>query len=72
MISIDTLAIGAPIAAFLILVPLGFAEYCWIERAKKREQVALAASEQLSGGSSAQSAAKPDSVPAINTQTAAE
>jgi hypothetical protein len=72
MISIDTLAIGAPIAAFLILVPLGFAEYCWIERAKKREQVALEAREHLSGGDSARSAAKPDSVPAINTQTAAE
>jgi hypothetical protein len=72
MISIDTLAIGAPIAAFLILVPLGFAEYCWIERAKRREQAALAASEQLSGGGSAQSAAKPDSVAAINRQTAAE
>ena len=72
MISIDTLAIGAPIAAFLILVPLGFAEYCWIERAKKREQLALAASEQLSGGSSARSAAKPDSAPAIKTQSATE
>jgi len=72
MISIDTLAIGAPIAAFLILAPLGFAEACWIERAKKREQLALAAQQRLSGGGPAQSAANPDSVSAIKTQTAAE
>jgi hypothetical protein len=72
MISIDTLAIGAPIAAFLILVPLGFAEYCWIERAKKREQLALAAREKPSAGGSAQSVANPDSAPAIKTQSAAE
>ena len=48
MISLDTLAIGAPLAAFLILGPLGFLEYRWIERAKRREQLARAAAEIIS------------------------
>ena len=64
MISIDTLAIGAPIVAFLIIAPLAFAEYCWIERAKRREQSAAAAGEKISGHSS--------SIVAVNTQAAAE
>ena len=70
MISIDTLAIGAPIAAFLILAPLAFAEYRWIERAKRREQLAMAARE-LPTPDAAQSA-NPDSRAAVKTQTAAE
>jgi hypothetical protein len=70
MISIDTLAIGAPIAAFLILAPLAFAEYLWIERAKRREQLAMAARE-LSAPNAAQSA-NPDSRAAGKTRTAAE
>jgi hypothetical protein len=64
MISIDTLAIGAPIAAFLILAPLAFAEYCWIERARRREQLARAAAEKISGNGS--------STGTVNTQAAAE
>ena len=71
MISIDTLAIGAPIAAFLILAPLAFAEYLWIERAKRREQLAIAARE-LSAPGTAQSAANPDATGTVKTQTAAE
>ena len=56
MISLDTLTIGAPVLAFLILAPLGFLEYCWIERAKRREQVAMAAAEKISGPGSPASA----------------
>jgi hypothetical protein len=48
MISLDTLTIAAPVLAFLILAPLGFLEYCWIERAKRREQLATAAAEKIS------------------------
>jgi hypothetical protein len=64
MISMDTLAIGAPILAFLILAPLGYAEYCWIERAKRREQSAIAAGEKISGSGS--------STVAVDTRAAAE
>ena len=64
MISLDTLAIGAPVLAFLILAPLGFLEYCWIERAKRREQLASAAAEKISGPGSPASA--------VDTQAAAE
>jgi hypothetical protein len=64
MISMDTLAIGAPILAFLILAPLGYAEYCWIERAKRREQSATAAAEKISGPGSPASA--------VDTRAAAE
>ena len=64
MISLDTLAIGAPVVAFLILGPLGFVEYCWIERAKRREQLATAASEKISQSRS--------STAAVDTQAAAE
>ena len=56
MISLDTLAISAPVAAFLILGPLGFAEYRWIERAKRREQLERAAAEKISGPGSPASA----------------
>ena len=52
MISLDTLAIGAPVVAFLILGPLGFVEYRWIERARKREQLARAEAEIISQGRS--------------------
>jgi hypothetical protein len=63
MISLDTLTIGAPVLAFLILAPLGFLEYCWIERARRREQLARAAAEIISG---------PDSTTAaIDTRAAA-
>jgi predicted negative regulator of RcsB-dependent stress response len=48
MISIDALAIGTPVAIFVFLGLLGFVEYRWIERAKKREQLAMAASEKIS------------------------
>jgi len=64
MISLDTLAVGAPLAAFLILAPLGFAEYCWIERARRREQLARAAAEKISGNGS--------STAAVDTPAAAE
>jgi hypothetical protein len=70
MISIDTLAIGAPLAALLAVGLAGFVEYRWIERAKKREQLAMAARE-LSAPDAAQSA-NPDSRAAVKTQTAAE
>jgi len=63
MISIDTLAIGAPLAALLAVGLAGFVEYRWIERAKRREQLA-AAGEKISGHSS--------SIVAVNTQAAAE
>ena len=56
MISLDTLVIAAPVLAFLILAPLGFLEYCWIERAKRREQLAMAAAEKISGPGSPASA----------------
>jgi hypothetical protein len=56
MISLDTLAIGAPVLAFLILAPLGFLEYCWIERAKRREQLATAAAGKIAGNGSPASA----------------
>lgn len=64
MISIDTLAIGTPVAIFVFLGLLGFAEYRWIERAERREQMATAASEKISGSSS--------STPTVDTQAAAE
>jgi hypothetical protein len=70
MISIDTLAIGTPVAAFVFLGLLGFVEYRWIERAKRREQLAMAARE-LSVSDAAQSE-NPDSRAAVKTQTAAE
>jgi hypothetical protein len=72
MISIQTLAIGTPVAAFLIIGLLAFAEYRWIESGKRREQLAMAGREKLSGGGSAQSAANPDAAGAVKTQTAAE
>ena len=49
MISIDMLAIGTPVAYFVFLGLVGFAEYCWIERANRREQLARAAAEKISG-----------------------
>ncbi len=64
MISLDTLAIAAPVLAFLILTPLGFLEYCWIERAKRREQLAMAAAEKISMPGSPASG--------VDTQAAAE
>jgi hypothetical protein len=64
MISIDTLAIGAPLAALLAVGLAGFVEYRWIERAKRREQLAAAAGAKISGHSS--------SIIAVNTQAAAE
>ena len=70
MISLDTLAIGTPVAIFVFLGLLGLVEYRWIERAKKREQLAMAARE-LSAPDAAQSA-NPDSRAAVKTQTAAE
>jgi hypothetical protein len=70
MISIDTLAIGTPVAIFVFLGLLGFVEYRWIDRGKKREQLAMAARE-LSAPDAAQSA-NPDSRAAVKTQTAAE
>jgi hypothetical protein len=70
MISIDTLAIGTPVAIFVFLGLLGFVEYRWIERAKRREQLAMAARE-LSAPGAAQSG-NPDSRAAVKTQTAAE
>jgi hypothetical protein len=70
MISIDTLAIGTPVAIFLIIGSLAVVEYRWIERAKRREQLAMAARE-LPAPDAAQSA-NPDSRAAVKTQTAAE
>ncbi|MHB8269004.1 hypothetical protein [Bradyrhizobium sp.] len=70
MISIDMVAIGTPVAYFVFLGLLGFVEYRWIERAKRREQLAMAARE-LPAPDAAQSA-NPDSRPAVKTQTAAE
>ncbi len=70
MISIDTLAIGTPVAIFVFLGLLGFVEYRWIERAKRREQLAMAAHE-LPAPDAAQSA-NPDSRAAVKKQTAAE
>jgi hypothetical protein len=64
MISMDTLAIGAPVAAFVILGLFGFVEYCWIQRARRREQLARAAGEKISASGS--------STPAVDTQAAAE
>jgi hypothetical protein len=56
MISIDTLAIGAPLAALLAVGLAGFVEYRWIERAKRREQLAAAGGEKISGRGSSTSA----------------
>ena len=70
MISIDTLAIGTPVAAFVFLGLLGFVEYRWIERAKRREQSAMAAREPFAPG--AAQSANPDSRAVVETQTAAE
>jgi hypothetical protein len=70
MISIDMLAIGTPVAYFVFLGLLGLIEYRWIERAKRREQLAMAARE-LPAPDAAQSA-NPDSQAAGKTQTAAE
>jgi hypothetical protein len=72
MISIDTLAIGTPVAAFVFLGLLGFVEYRWIERGKRREQLAMAGHEKLSGRDPAHSVANLDSAGAAKTQTAAE
>jgi hypothetical protein len=68
MISIDTLAIGTPLAIFVVLSLAGFVEYRWIERAKRREQLAMAARE-LPAPVAAQ-AANPQAT--VKTQTAAE
>lgn len=62
MISMDTLAIGAPVAAFVIGL-FGFAEYCWIQRAKRRQQLA-AERDKISGPG--------PSAGAVDTRTAAE
>jgi hypothetical protein len=70
MISIDTLAIGTPVAIFVVIGFLALVEYRWIERAKRREQLAMAARE-LPAPDAAQSA-NPDSRAAVKTQTAAE
>ena len=72
MISIDTLVIGAPVAVFVIVGPLAFVEYCWIERAKRREQLAMAARERLSGPDPTQSTTNPSPAGTVKTQTAAE
>jgi hypothetical protein len=64
MVSLDTLTIAAPVLAFLILAPLGFLEYCWIERAKRREQLAMSAAEKISVPGSPASA--------VDTRAAAE
>jgi hypothetical protein len=64
MISIDMLAIGTPVAYFVFLGLLGLVEYCWIERAKRREQLAAAAGEKIPGSGS--------STAAVDTQAAAE
>jgi hypothetical protein len=56
MISIDTLAIGTPVAYFVVLGLLGLIEYRWIERARRREQLARAAAEKISGPGSPASA----------------
>jgi hypothetical protein len=70
MISIDMLAIGTPVAAFVFLGLFGFVEYRWIERAKRREQLAMAVPELSAPG--ATQSANPDSRAAAKTQTAAE
>ena len=64
MISIDMLAIGTPVAYFVFLGLLGLVEYRWIERAKRREQLAIAAAEKISGNGSPASA--------VDTRAAAE
>jgi hypothetical protein len=64
MISIDMLAIGTPVAYFVFLGLLGLIEYRWIERAKRREQLATAAAEKISGDGS--------STAAVDTRAAAE
>jgi hypothetical protein len=64
MISIDTLAIGAPLAALLAVGLAGFVEYRWIERAKRREHLAAAGGKKISGPGS--------STGAVDTQAAAE
>jgi hypothetical protein len=56
MISINTLAIGTPVAIFVFLGLLGPVEYRWIERAKRREQLVTAAAEKMSGPGSPASA----------------
>jgi len=56
MISIDMLAIGTPVAYFVVLGLLGLIEYRWIERAKRREELATAAAEKISGNGSAATA----------------
>jgi hypothetical protein len=63
MISMDTLAMGAPVAAFVILGLFGFAEYCWMQRAKRRQQLA-AERDKISGSGS--------STGAVDTRAAAE
>jgi hypothetical protein len=64
MISIDTLAIGTPVAIFVIIGSLALVEYRWIQRAKRREQLAKAGSEKISASGS--------STPAVDTRAAAE
>ena len=64
MISIDMLAIGTPVAYFVFLGLLGLVEYRWIERAKRREQLAGAAGEKISQSGS--------STAAVDTRAAAE
>jgi hypothetical protein len=72
MISIDTLAIGTPVAIFVIIGFLALVEYCLIERAKRCEQLAVAGREKPSGRDPAQAAANPGSTATAKTQTAAE
>jgi hypothetical protein len=72
MTTLDTLAIGTPVAYFVILGLLGFVEYRWIERAKRREQLALAEGAKLSKRDPAAPAAHPDSAAAAKPQVAAE
>jgi hypothetical protein len=71
MISIDTLVIVAPLVVFVIVAPLAFVEYCFIERAKRREQLAMAGRETLSAPGAAQPA-NPDSPGTVKNETAAE
>jgi hypothetical protein len=70
MITLDTLAIGTPVAYLVILGLLGFVEYRWIERAKRREQLAIAARELAAPG--AAQSANSGSPGAAKTQTAVE
>jgi hypothetical protein len=72
MTSLDLVAIGAPIAALIFMGLVALVETRLMARAKRREQLAASGREKLSEGTSAASAAHPDSVAAAKTQTAAE